>query len=93
MVDFRLKELCDEGHEDFTEDGGPFLVVRRGEVVGEEGALERAEGLLADFAAGVQALMREGLEDWGPVGCPCCGLLVTELLSVAHRSVPSVVSR
>lgn len=43
----------------------------RCEIVGEERALERGEGLLSDFAAGVEALMREGLEDGGPISCPC----------------------
>lgn len=47
-------------------------MLRGGEVVGEQRALQRGEGLLSDLAAGVEALVGEGFEDGGPVGCPCC---------------------
>jgi hypothetical protein len=75
LVDFRLEQLRDEREEDFGEYRGPFFVIGGGEVVGEEGALERGEGLLADFAAGVETLVGEGFEDGGPVGCPCWGIV------------------
>lgn len=67
LVDFWSKEAGDEREEDFAEDGGPFLVVCGGEFGGEEGILQAGEGLVADFAAGVEALGAEGFEDWGPV--------------------------
>lgn len=71
LVHFWLEELSDEREEDFAEYRGPFFVRGGREVVGEEGALERGEGLLADFAAGVETLVREGFEDGRPVCCPC----------------------
>ena len=68
LVDFWPEEAGDEGKEDFGEDGGPFLVGGRGEFWGEEGGLERGEGLMADLAAGIEALSAEGFENGGPVG-------------------------
>ena len=67
LVDFWSEEAGDEGEEDFAEDGGPFLVVCGGEFGGEEGVLKAGEGLVADFAAGIEALGAEGFEDGGPV--------------------------
>ena len=67
LVDFWSQQAGDEREEHFAEDGGPFLVVCRCEFGGEEGILQAGEGLVADFAAGVEALGAEGLEDRGPV--------------------------
>ena len=67
LVDFWSQQAGDEREEDFAEDGGPFLVVCRCEFGGEEGILQAGEGLVPDFAAGVEALGAEGLEDGGPV--------------------------
>lgn len=67
LVYFRAEEAGDEGKEDFGEDGGPFAVVGGREGGGEEGVLQAGDCLVADFAAGVEALGAEGFEDWGPV--------------------------
>lgn len=56
LVDFRFKQAFDERKEDFGEDGGPFLMVCRGEFGGLEGALEAGEGAAADTPVGVFAL-------------------------------------
>jgi len=93
LVDFWLEELCDEWDKNFAENGSPFGVVWGGKRVGEERALHSAEGLLANFAAGIETLMREGFEDRGPVGCPCCLLLICIPSNKTLLNLPSFVSR
>jgi hypothetical protein len=70
-------------------------MVRGGEVVGEECALQGGEGLLAKRTAGVETLVREGFEDGGPVCCPCYMVLVRLEFDEkkGKEEVPSVVSR
>lgn len=48
-------------------------MVGGGEFGGKECALEPGEGLVTDFAAGVDTLGAEGAEDGGPVSCPRLG--------------------
>jgi hypothetical protein len=81
LVDFGFEELCDEREEDVVEDGGEEGAGAGDEFLGCEGLLERDEGLLADLAAGVETLVGEGFEDWVPVCCPCCFLLVKNILA------------
>lgn len=72
LVDFRLQQADDQREEHLAKDGRPLRMVACGELGGEQRALEGRKGLLPDLAAGVDALRREGLEDGGPVGGPCC---------------------
>lgn len=86
LVHLRFKELVDEREEDFAKDRGPRLVVRGREVCGEKGALHGGEGLLADCAAWVEALVCEGFEDGGVVCCPCCKKTLVKGVKWPHGS-------
>lgn len=77
LVYFGFEEAEDQGEEDFAEDGGPFVVIGGGKFGGLEGTLERGHGLVTDFSAGVYALDRKGVENWGPVSGP--GFLTFEM--------------
>ena len=70
LVDLWFEQLVDEREEDFAEDLGPFGVVWRGEVWSLQAALQRGEGVLADFATWVDALRCEAAEDGRPVSFP-----------------------
>lgn len=52
-IDLRLQQLVDQREEHLAENRRPLFVLGRGEVLGQQGALQRGEGLVPDFAARV----------------------------------------
>lgn len=56
LVDLGAEEAGDQREKDLAEYSGPFLVVGGGKFGGEEGVLKARYCLVADFAAGVEAL-------------------------------------
>lgn len=63
LIDLGLEELIDEREQHFAKYLGPFFVIRRSKIVREQGSLQRAQRLVSDFPAWVQALVRKTLED------------------------------
>lgn len=70
--DLRLEKLLEHREEDALKDDGEVDVLVREDLGGEEGALEAADGDLAELAGGVEAELGVGGEEWDPRRVPRC---------------------